>query len=120
VSVGGRFGIRERGKIEAVGKLGSIAFIASIARGWTRLEGRRTCQTKGRFLRFAKANTIAAILHRPPGSLNLVHLANVTIRAARKEGCDVRAANDAPATTMLTACAIVTISVQNHQGKKEQ
>lgn len=36
----------------------------------------RTCQTKGRFLKFIRANRIANILHTPPGAFTPVHLAS--------------------------------------------
>jgi hypothetical protein len=69
----------------------------------------RTCQTKGRLFRFASASRIATILHIPPGALKPVHLDRVAMSVARNVGCEARAATEAPATTMLTACAIVTI-----------
>jgi hypothetical protein len=52
--------------------------------------------------------------------LNFVHFANVAIKVARKEGCNASAANDAPATTMLTACAIVTITVCTKNDEKNE
>jgi hypothetical protein len=78
---------------------------------WTvwNLGGRRTCHTKGRFLRFVSASRIAAILHKPPGLLKPIHFTSVSTRLVRREGCAARAAIEAPATMMLIACAIVTM-----------
>ena len=60
-------------------------------------------------MRLANARRIAAILHTPPGALYPVHLASIAIRLPLSAGCDTSAAIDAPATTMLAVCAIVTM-----------
>lgn len=39
---------------------------------------------------------------------------------ARSEGCDESAAIEAPATTMLIACAIVNIAIRQHQSEKKR
>jgi hypothetical protein len=60
---------------------------------------------------FASARRIAAILHNPPGALKPVHCDSMSTRFARNVDCEARAAIEAPATTMLIACAIVTMPV---------
>jgi hypothetical protein len=80
----------------------------------------RTCQTKGKFLKFASARMMAAMRHSPPGVLYPVHFSSAVTRLALQVGCDARAVNDAPAATMLATCAIVTMPANKEKATKRE
>lgn len=73
------------------------------------LASERTCQTKGRFLKFIRANRRANILHTPPGAFTPVHLASTL----RYEGWLTSAAIAAPTAATLTTRDMVTLKLIN-------
>ena len=64
---GGIAGTRRRGGSGTAEEL--VVSMGLDVRGCALGDGGRTCQTNGRFFKFASANRIAMILHTPPGAL---------------------------------------------------
>lgn len=76
-----------------------------------------TCQTNGKFLRFATAINNAAIRHNPPGALYPVHLDSAAITFVLRAGCEANAKIEAPATTILAVCTIAIVLLRGYRAK---
>lgn len=75
---------------------------------------KRTCHTKGKFLKFISAKSIASSLHTPPGAFTPDHFA----RRLRLGGA-TSAAMTAPTAPMLTTRVIVSFNGIN-EGRPQE